>query len=81
MEKEDALKLFRKCVVSGSCLFTDGVSEGIITLMDGSTRTFSGSWDNCRIQTTYNSAGFLLDKSNRQGSNGVLHIVDKLIEN
>ncbi len=44
MEKEDALKLFRKCVVSGSRLYTDGYSEGIITLLDGSVRTFSGAW-------------------------------------
>lgn len=81
MEKEDALKLFRKCVVSGSRLYTDGYSEGIITLLDGSVRTFSGAWENCKLSTVYNSAGFVLDKCNRQGSNGVLHVVDKLIEN
>ena len=81
MEKEDALKLFRKCVVAGSRLYTDGFSEGIITLLDGSTRTFSGAWENCKLSTVYSNAGFILDKCNRQGSNGVLHVVDKLIEN
>ena len=81
MEKEDALKLFRKCVVAGSRLYTDGFSEGIITLLDGSTRTFSGAWENCKLSTVYSNAGFILDKCNLQGSNGVLHVVDKLIEN
>lgn len=81
MEKDEALRLFRKCVVDGSRLYTDGFSEGIITLLDGSVRTFSGAWENCRLSTTYGNAGFVLDKSNRQGANGVLHVVDKLIEN
>lgn len=81
MEKDEALRLFRKCIVAGSRLYTDGVSAGIITLLDGSTRTFSGAWDNCRLSTTYNNAGFVLEKCNRQGSNGVLHVVDRLIEN
>lgn len=81
MDKEAALKLFQKCVVSGSRLYTDGFSEGIVTLLDGSTRTFSGAWESCRLSTTYGSTGFVLEKSNRQGSNGVLHVVDKLIEN
>lgn len=81
MEKEDALKLFQKCIVAGSRLYTDGFSEGIITLLDGSTRTFSGAWENCKLSTVYSNAGFVLDKCNRQGSNGVLHVVDKLIEN
>lgn len=81
MDKETALKLFQKCVVAGSRIYTDGFSEGIVTLLDGSTRTFSGAWESCRLSTTYGNAGFVLDKSNRQGSNGVLHVVDKLIEN
>lgn len=81
MEKEDALKLLRKCIVSGSRLYTDGYSEGPVKLLDGSIRTFSGAWENCKLSTVYGSAGFVLDKSNRQGSNGVLHLVDKLIEN
>lgn len=81
MDKETASKLLQKCIVSGSRLYTDGFSEGIVTLMDGTTRTFSGAWENCRLSTTYGNAGFVLDKSNRQGANGVLHVIDKLIEN
>lgn len=81
MDKETALKLFRKCVVVGSRLYTDGYFAGIISLLDGSTRTFSGTWENCKLSTTYGSAGFVLDKSNRQGSNGVLHVIDRLVEN
>lgn len=81
MEKEEALTLLRKCIVAGSRLYTDGFSAGIVTLMDGSTRTFSGAWENCKLSTVYGNAGFILDKSNRQGANGVLHVVDQLIEN
>ena len=81
MEKEDALKLLRKCIVSGSRLYTDGYSEGPVKLLDGSTRQFSGAWENCKLSAQYGTAGFVLEKCNRQGSNGVLHLVDKLIEN
>lgn len=81
MTKEDAEKLFNKCVVSGRCLFTDGVSEGVITMLDGSTRNLSGAWENCSIRATYDRAGFVQGKCNIQGSNGVLHIVDGLVEN
>lgn len=81
MDKESALKLFRKCVVVGSRIYTDGFSEGIVTLMDNSTRTLSGAWENCTLGTVYGSTGFVLEKSNRQASNGVLHVVNRLVKN
>ena len=81
MEEEEAAKLLTKCIVSGSRLYTDGFSEGVITMMDGSTRLLKGSWENCILETSRaNRANIILEKSNRQGSNGVLHVVDKLLE-
>ncbi len=81
MEEEEAAKLLTKCIVSGSRLYTDGFSEDVITMMDGSTRLLKGSWENCILETPRaNRANIILEKSNRQGSNGVLHVVDKLLE-
>lgn len=81
LEKEDADKLLKKFIVSGSRLYTDGFSNGIITMMDGSTRTLSGSWGNSVLEAQRSSAHFVLEKSNLQGSNGVLHVIDNLLEN
>lgn len=81
MSKEDAQKLLRKCIVSGSRVFTDGFSNGILTFQDRSTRRLEGAWESSVLKSQYGEARFVLEKSNRQGSNGVLHIIDNLLEN
>ena len=81
IEKEDAQKMVRKCIVSGRKIFTDGTVQGNITMLDGSRRTLSDAWENTIFGSQYGSARFILEESNRQGSNGVLHVVDKFLQN
>lgn len=81
LEVREAQSMVRKCIVSGRRMFTDGFSGGVFTMLDGSSRTLSGAWEGATFSSQYGTARFILDESNRQGSNGVLHVVDKLILN
>lgn len=82
MTEEEALTLLNKCMVSGRRIFTDGKTTGVINTLDGkTTRTLSGAWDSFMIKSQYGSARAIPAESNRQGSNGVLHVIDNLLEN
>ncbi|SKC06758.1 Fasciclin domain-containing protein [Sphingobacterium nematocida] len=76
----DAAKaIVNRHIVTNRHLFTDGVFNGQLANKKGEYLTFSGAWDTFRIQYQANVAATLPTASNMQGSNGVVHIVNKVL--
>lgn len=57
-------------------IFTDGGYSGVINNMNGELLTISGSWENFTVtDESGQNVNIVLDKSNRQANNGVLHCI------
>ena len=80
LSEEEAKQLCRKCIVEGKRIFTDGFADVNVVTMGRLKLTLSGSWESFRISALYDRAGIVTGKCNLQASNGVLHIVDHLLE-
>lgn len=81
ISEERARTIVRNHVILNRDIFTDGQTTGNITSYGNLRLDFSGGWDSFRIGTTYNSAGVVSGVANIQGSNGVIHGIDKVLEN
>lgn len=80
LSEEEAKAFFRKYVVEGRRIFTDGFTQGEVTTLGNLRIKISGSWDSFQLSTQYSHAGISGGKCNLQGSNGVLHVIDHLLE-
>lgn len=76
---EAAKNLINRHIVTNRHLFTDGVFSGQLTNKKGEFLSFSGAWDSFRIQFQNNTSEAILSSSNIQGSNGVLHMINKVL--
>lgn len=57
-------------------IFTDGGYSGVITNMNGELLTIAGTWENFTVtDESGQHVNIVLDKSNRQANNGVLHCI------
>lgn len=80
LEEKDAKDLVRKCIVEGRRIYTDGFTQGDVLTLGKLSLKLSGSWENFHLEAQYDRAGVVAGKCNLQGSNGVLHIIDHLLE-
>jgi len=76
---EAAKNLINRHIVTNRHLFTDGVFTGQLTNKKGEYLTFSGAWNTFSIQFQNNVAYPIPSSSNVQGSNGVLHVINKVL--
>lgn len=76
---EAAKDLVNRHIVTNRHLFTDGTFTGPLVNKKGEYLTFSGAWDSFTVQFQNNVAQADLSKSNVQGSNGVVHMINKVL--
>ncbi len=76
---EAAKNIVNRHIVTNRYLFTDGVFTGQLVNKKGEYLTFSGTWDNFTVQFQNNTAQVDPTKSNVQGSNGVVHVINKVL--
>lgn len=76
---QDAKNLVNRHIVTNRYLFTDGVFEGQLANKRGEYLSFSGAWDTFKVQFQNNTGQADAAKSNVQGSNGVLHVINKVL--
>src|SRR5690606_41814395 len=76
---EAAKELVNRHIVTNRHLFTDGTFTGPLVNKKGEYLTFSGAWDSFTVQFQNNVAQADLSKSNVLGSNGVVHMINKVL--
>lgn len=76
---EAAKVLVNRHIVTNRYLFTDGVFNGQLANKRGEYLSFSGAWDSFRVQHQGNVAATISNASNLQGSNGVVHVINKVL--
>lgn len=70
----EVLKEFVQRHIIRRKIFTDGGYSGVITNMNGEMLTISGVWENFTVtDESGQNVNIVLDRSNRQANNGVLH--------
>ena len=78
---EEEMREFVQRHVIQRKIFTDGKFSGVINNMNGELISLSGAWDSFTItDESGQSIPFILEKSNRQANNGVLHHVTKVLK-
>ena len=76
----EAENIVRRHLILNRKIFTDGQTTGTYSSSGNLNLTFSGAWDSFRISTQYGGAQ-VAGESNVQGSNGVVHCIDNVLEN
>lgn len=66
-------------IVTNRYLFTDGVFTGQLLNKKGEYLAFAGAWDTFTVQSSKDRASADVSKSNVQGSNGVVHLINKVL--
>ncbi len=74
-----AKDLVSRHIITNRHLFTDGAFTGQLVNKKGEYLTFSGAWDNFTVQFQNNVGHADLANSNVQGSNGVVHVINKVL--
>lgn len=80
LTEEEARTLARKYIVEGRRIYTDGSTHGEVVSLGNLRIQVNGSWDSFGLSTQYKAAGISGGKCNLQASNGVLHIIDNLLD-
>ena len=78
---EEEMKDFVQRHIVQRKIFTDGAFSGKINNLNGELLTISGTWDSFVItDPSGESVPIILDKSNRQANNGVLHCIIQVLK-
>ena len=78
---EEEMKDFVQRHIVQRKIFTDGAFSGKINNLNGELLTISGTWDSFVItDPSGESVPIILDKSNRQANNGVLHCIIQILK-
>lgn len=76
---EQAKNIVNRHIVTNRYVFTDGVFAGQLANKKGEFLAFSGAWDSFTVQFQNNVAQADPSKSNVLGSNGVVHMINKVL--
>lgn len=80
MTEEEMLKFVQRHIIQRK-IFTDGAFNGKINNINGELLTISGNWNNFTItDLSGDTVQIILDKSNQQANNGVLHCLTKILK-
>jgi len=80
MTEEEMIEFVQRHIIQRK-IFTDGAYTGKINNMNGELLTFTGTWDSFTVtDLTGQTVSIILDKSNQQANNGVLHCLTQILK-